>query len=136
MVSVDTTQLCVVAIDHNKPMGLWLCSNKTLLNQAAGHIWPRGLHVLTCIRGAHFLPTSNLLPSAEPQSLKTTWYLSAHWLTLPQKGGATGQIGEVRKNKLGLSDSTQVLFPWQCLAHRGWEFHWVFSETHSCGGWS
>ena len=47
MVSADTTGLCVAATDSTKPMGLWLCSNKTLLKRAAGHIWLRGLHVLT-----------------------------------------------------------------------------------------
>lgn len=57
-------------------------------------------------------------------------HLSASW---PQKGRATYEIGEFRKNK-DLPCLTLLFFCWQHLAPRGWEFSSTFSGAHSSSG--
>lgn len=73
--------------------------------QEASYAWP--LHQRGTLL-AYFISASKY------RTLVTSYLarLSAPWLIWPQKGGAMCQIGEFRKNKLSLPNSTLPLFPW------------------------
>lgn len=85
-----------------------------LLKQVAGLIWPRALHVLTpALQGHTSCPLLISFPVWRPRhGHLILWVYFCPLVDWPQKCGATYQVGEFRKNKWRLPDSTRPLFPW------------------------